>query len=457
VAGTSRGPTGPVVSPARACAFRVLRRVFEEGAYADRALNAEAAGLDGRDRALATALAYGAVQRRRTLDHVAAALSTRPLARLEPPVLAALRLGLLQILFLGGIAEHAAVHETVELAKVPGRPGGGGAPLVNAVLRRATREGPGIVAALDDATPAGAAISHSVPDWIAELWWDELGADRARGLLRAINQPAESALRVNTLRTTRAQVIERLPVPAHAAEALPEGVVLTGAFDAHASELFRAGEIMPQSRASMLVSRLLSPEPHERVLDLCAAPGGKTTHLAALMEGVGTVIAVERNPQRADGLRRTCRRMGADLVEVRVRDAATSQPATFDRVLVDPPCTGLGTLQSRPDLRWRTSPERLADVAALQARILAAGAAATRPGGTLVYSVCTISSAEGSRQIEQFLSRHGGWEADDLAATYPQWVAPDVGGTLQLLPGRDGTDGFFIARLRRSAQYQNPG
>ena len=174
------------VAPARACAYAVVRRVFEQGAYADRALAAEATGLDARDRALAMTLAYGTVQRRATLDHVIAALSNRPPEKLDAPVLAALRLGLLQLLFLDGVAEHAAVHESVELVKEQGR---GGAGLVNAVLRRATREGRAIVDAMDDHTPAGAAIRHSVPVWLAELWFSERGPEEARAMLGAVNQP----------------------------------------------------------------------------------------------------------------------------------------------------------------------------------------------------------------------------------------------------------------------------
>ncbi len=422
------------VAPARRCAFVVIRRVFEQGAYADRALQAESRGLDRRDRALAMALAYGTVQRRGTLDHVIAKLVSRPLKDLDPPVLAALRLGSFQLLFLGGVADHAAVNESVELVKREAR---GGAALVNAVLRRVVREGPGLLDALDDSTPAGAALRHSVPGWLAELWFDELGPEQARSLLRHVNDPAESALRVNTLVSDVAAVAEQLPVATEPDPALPEALVLAGPFDAHGSELFAAGAITPQSRASMRVVRTLAPESGERVLDLCAAPGGKTTHLAALMSDDGEIVAVERHPGRAEALRRMCVRMQTGCVHVITGDAAAPAPgAPFDRVLVDPPCSGLGTLQSRPDIRWRASPDSIAELALLQTRILTAAGAATAPGGTLVYSVCTISQAEGVRVVEAFLDVHPDFSAD--------------GAPVQLLPDRDRTDGFFIARLRRA-------
>ena len=271
-------------SPARACALAVIRRVFEDGAWADRALHGEAerAGLVPRERALATRLAYGTVQRRATLDHLIEHLAGRPVGRLEPLVLAALRLGLYQLAFADRVPPHAAVGETVELVKA-GSPGG--AKLVNAVLRRGAREARGLVAALPDGTPAEAALRHSYPAWMAELWFGALGPAEARALMAAMNEPAEAVLRANTLRTGAAELAERLPVRSAPAPGLPEGLTLEEPFDAFASPLWREGLFMPQSRAAMAVARVLAPRPGERVLDLCAAPGGKTTHLAALMRG----------------------------------------------------------------------------------------------------------------------------------------------------------------------------
>jgi 16S rRNA (cytosine967-C5)-methyltransferase len=425
---------GRRVTPSRACAFAVVRRVFERGAYADRALAAEAdsSRLSARDRALATQISYGTVQRRLTLDHIVERLSNREARKLDPPVLAALRIGLFQLLFLDGVAEHAAVNESVELAKLSGH---AGARLVNAVLRRAAREAPAMLEELDDSDPERAAIRHSVPRWLARQWWRELGSDEARALLRRINDPAPSELRVNTLRSDRQEVIARLPVAARPVPGLPEAVVLAGPFDVWSSELWREGVVMGQSSGSMRVSRVLSPRRGDRVLDLCAAPGAKTTHIAALEDGQGEIVAVERHAGRARALTETCKRMHAGGVQVKVADATeASLTPSFDRVLVDPPCSGLGTLQSRPDVRWRASPESIGELAELQLRILRAGAAATTVGGALVYSVCTISEAESEMVIERFLA-----DADDFSLEHQ----------MQLLPHRDGTDGFFIARLRR--------
>jgi 16S rRNA (cytosine967-C5)-methyltransferase len=394
-----------VTSPARRVAYTVVRRVFEEGAYADRALHGEAGALDERDRGLAKQLAFGTVQRRGTLDWVLDGLVEQ---RVEPGVRAALWLGLYQLLFLDGVAEHAAVAESVELAKPsPGH------RLVNAVLRRVQREGVELPA---DDEPAGAAVRHSHPEWLVRMWWDMLGPGETRALLAANNEPAETAVRVNTLVVPQGPAGVDLP-----GRREDDAIVLDGPFDLFGSELYGQGAITPQSRASQRVARVVDPQPGERVLDLCAAPGGKTTHVAALMRNRGEIVAVERHPGRAKALEETCRRMRASIVRVHVGDAreGAGGESGFDRVLVDPPCSGLGTLRSHPDLRWRATPEGIEAMAAEQDAILGAARRALAPDGRLVYSTCTISAREERLR--------GTWRT-------------------QLLPHRDDTDGFYIAR-----------
>ncbi len=388
------------ISPARRAAYAVIRRAAD-GAYADRALHGEARGLDPRDRALAKRLAFGTIQRRLTLDHV---IAQRTSGHLEPGVRAALQLGLFQLLFLDGVAEHAAIAEAVELAKPsPGH------RLVNAVLRRVQREG---VELPGDDTMAGAAIAHSHPEWLVRMWWETLGAAETRALLAANNEPAELALRVNPL-----VEFDLADIPGRREG---EAIVVDGAFDALAHPGWAAGAFTPQSRASQAVARIAGPQPGERVLDLCAAPGGKTTHLAALMGNRGEVVAVERNRQRARALRATAERMRTSIVHVVEGDAGSFRdPDGFDRVLLDPPCSGLGTLQSHPDLRWRMTPRAIGELAAEQDRLLAAARRALRPGGVLAYSVCTISPPE------------------------ERLASPTA---VRFLPHRDGTDGFYIAR-----------
>jgi 16S rRNA (cytosine967-C5)-methyltransferase len=409
------------VTPARRAAFAVVRRVFEQGAYADRAFHREAKDLEPRERAFAMQLAFGTVQRKLSLDHMIEQLA-RPVDDLDAPTVAALRLGLYQLAFLDGGGAHAVVGESVELAK---QGHGGGHKLVNAVLRRASRELPRLPA---DDTPAGASIAHSYPLWLVHLWFATFGPTDARALLRRGNEPAETALRANALVMTRDELAAKLPVATRIDDELPEALVVHGPFDAHGHELWRSGAYATQSRAAMLVARALDPQPGERVLDLCAAPGGKTTHLSELMRAEGSIVAVERHAGRAGALQRTAERMRATNVTVEVADAcgyATSE--RFDRVLVDPPCSGLGTLQSHPDLRWRVTPEAIETMAAAQHEILEAAANALRPGGTLVYSTCTLSPRENEQQAA----------ASSLRLESSRLV----------LPHRDRTDGFYIARL----------
>jgi 16S rRNA (cytosine967-C5)-methyltransferase len=434
---------------ARVCAYAVSRRVFERGAYADQALQSEARELDARDRALAMRLAYGAIQRRSTLDYLIERLAARPVTRLDAPLLAALRLGLYELLYLGGAPDRAVVADCVELSKT-GR--GAGHGLVNAVLRRAAREGAAaLLGDLRADTPEHAAIAHSHPEWIARLWWQELGAQDAVALMAADNEPGELALRVNTLRADPAAVAGELGAPTHADPELPEALVLDGPFDLHASRLWGTGAILAQSRAAMLVARALDPQPGERVLDLCAAPGGKSTHIAALMGDEGEVLAIERNRARAAELHDTAQRLHAHSVRVEISDAALPrrEGAVFDRVLVDPPCSGLGTLQARPDLRWRVTPEHVSEMAEVQAAILTAGAAALRPGGVLVYSTCTISPSENELLLERFLAQNHDFALEDLTNEQQIHTHPRAPKLLLTMPHRDRTAGFFIARMRR--------
>lgn len=444
---------GSRVSGPRRCAYRVLRRVSEQGAYADRAFRAEAerAGLGPRDRAFAQRLVYGAVQRRATLDHVLGALADRSVEAIDPPLRDALRLGLLQLVYLDAVPDHAAVDQTVELAGL-GRPAGRG--FVNAVMRRAAREARQVVAGLSADSPAEAAVLHSHPEWLVRLWWGSLGPEETRLLLERDNEPPESAVRANELLTTRAELrasLRRAGVRSRPAPGVPEGLVLEAPFDVHGSPLFEAGALIPQSRASMLAGRVLGPRPGERVLDLCAAPGAKATHIAALMRGRGTLVAVERHAGRCAELASNLRRMGAPWAEVRRADAASDPSGElFDRVLLDPPCSDLGVLQARPDARWRKTPAQIEDLAATQSSLLAAAAARVRPGGVLVYSTCTISPRENQERVEELLAARPDLAADDLGAEHPQFRHPAAPRCLQLLPHRDRTDGFFVARLRRA-------
>jgi 16S rRNA (cytosine967-C5)-methyltransferase len=448
-------------TPARRAAYEVLRRVFEDGAWADRALPAalRRAAVSERERPLAQRLAFGAVQRRGTSDHLIERFAERRMAKIDPPILAALRLGVYELVFSDGAA-HAAVDQAVELAKRAPR-GRRGAGLVNAVLRRAAREGRSAYEALGDATPGEAAVKHSYPEWILELWWRELGREGALGIAEAQNRPAETALRVNALRTTRdalmgdlrTEGVEAGPAPGPAPLDVPELLVVRGALGTPGTGAIERGLAVGQSRASAAAVALLDPKPGERVLDLCAGPGLKTTQIAARMRNRGTVRSVELREQRAEQIDRLAAKLGASIVDAMAGDASSGDLGEgYDRVLVDPPCSDLGTLASRPDARWRKREEDPARLARLQRSILARGAAALRAGGTLVYSTCTIAAAENEDVAGSVIEAENarlGLRADELGTAFPDLASARDPRFLQIRPDRDGTTGFFIARLQR--------
>jgi 16S rRNA (cytosine967-C5)-methyltransferase len=441
-----RRPAGDGVTPERAVALRTLERV-RGGAYADRAFAGEAAraGLDARVRARAHWLAFGTVQRRRTLDWLIDGALDRPEA-LEPRVRDVLRLGAYELAFSDGAPARATVDQAVRLARaLPGTPArrAARAGLANAVLRRLDREAAGRLESLGDRDPAAAALAHSAPDWIARRLFAALGPAGARGVLAAANHPAESALRWNPLRGPRASLEAELPPGWRGDPLLPEAVVLTAPFALEESAAWGRGRALGQSRASMLPARALDPRPAERVLDLCAAPGAKATHLAALARNGARVTAVELHPARAEILRGLARRLGAR-VDVVVGDArSVTLERGFDAALVDPPCTGLGTLSARPDARWRRREDSLGPLVELQRAVLERALQSVRPGGRVVYSTCTLLPEENEEAVAA-----AGAAVEDLTDRFPGLAHPRRAGALLTLPHRHGTDGFFVARLR---------
>ena len=393
-----------------------MLRVFEEGAYADRAFTAAAARLDARDLALAQELAYGTVRRMRTLDHAIEALGRRPLRKLDPPVRASLRLGAYQLGFTS-IAQHAAVNEAVELVRAARLERA--VAFTNAVMRRLAGGLRDLLDELPEGGPEEAALKHSYPDWVTSVFWRDWGRDEALALMRAQNEPPETVVRL-----VRGEI-----------DGEPAG--LPGAYRvARVDEQALAeGRLWPQSLGSQLAGLAVGSREGERTLDLCAAPGGKATQLA------GEVAAVELHEGRARELEANARRLGAANVRVVHADALALPPELdgFDRALVDAPCSGLGVLAARPDLRWRARP--LPD---LQLGLLRAASERTKPGGVIVYAVCTLNADENEAVIDE-----SGMEVDaTLADEWPEYRHPKRAEFLLTMPHRHRTSGFFVARLR---------
>jgi 16S rRNA (cytosine967-C5)-methyltransferase len=401
-----------MISPARRAAYEVLRRVFEQDAYADRAFRSAAEGLDARERAFAQRLAYGSVQRVRTLDHAIDTLGRRPTRKLDPPVRAALRLGAYQLGYTD-TAQHAAANESVELVRRARLERA--VPFTNAVMRRLTVG----IRPLLDSLPEGP-LKESYPDWIYETFVGVLGKDGAIRLMRAMNEPLETVVR-----------LVRGEPPAEAEETDVPGAYRVERVD---EALVAEGRIWPQSRGSQLAGLCVGSVDGERVLDLCAAPGGKTGQLR------GDVTAVEIDPARARELRENLATMGRADVTVVEADGTALPPELlgFDHALVDAPCSGLGVLAQRPDLRWRATP-----LPELQLALLRSAAQRVRPGGTLVYSVCTLNPDECEAVVDA-----SGLEILPLTEEWPAFAHPSRPEFLLTLPHVHGTSGFFVARLR---------
>jgi 16S rRNA (cytosine967-C5)-methyltransferase len=439
-------------TPARKIAFEVLLRVETGGAYASRALDAalaQAGALDPREAGLATELVYGTLRRALALDAALAPHSRRPLAELDPAARVALRLGAYQLLHLGTPA-HAAVGETVSLVKEVDH--GRAAGFVNAVLRALSRAPAPPVSPALAADPAGhVAAAEALPRWLAEEWVAWLGADEALALARGMNTPAPLCLRA----PDRDALLARLRAAGIAgspAARSPEGVVVAGGAVAAVARAAGGVPFQVQDEAAQLVTIFAAGDLRgrkARVLDACAAPGGKAFHLAELLGPGSEVVAIELHPRKADELAKEARRRGLG-VRVICADAARAIPGleegSFDAVLVDAPCAGLGTLRRHPELKLRREPGDLTRMAVLQAEILRAMARYARPGAPVTYSVCSLSRAEGPAIAAALIA--DGWRRAPPPADFPA-DALTQDGDLLTLPHRHGGDGFYACRLAR--------
>ncbi|MFQ5351645.1 MAG: 16S rRNA (cytosine(967)-C(5))-methyltransferase RsmB [Candidatus Binatia bacterium] len=428
----------------RGLAFEVLTRV-ETGAFADSTLGLllSRSDLDERDRALATVFVYGSLSRQLTLDYNLQYLCGRAPARLDRATLVALRLGLFQLFFLDKVPAYAAVNGSVELVRRRSPMATG---LVNAVLRRASREGPRRPPDGPDCERLAIETSH--PPWLVRTWLTQFGEQNALALMQANNQPAPTVVRSLKSRDDIVAVLNSGCPPdrpcAVSGRLAPDAIRLNGPVD--------CGSLAtPQSEASQLVSLFLAPRRGSRVLDACAAPGGKSAHLASLVGPQGKVVAVDPAPNAAERVANTLRRCALTNVEFHAGPVENfGRLAPFDFVLVDAPCSGLGTLRQHPEIRWRRRPTDIADLAAKQRRILDHAAALLRPGGDLVYSTCTLSATENDELIDGFLADNGTFRENVSSSLHPAVAAlVDRQGRLRTYPHLHGTDGFFAARLTK--------
>jgi 16S rRNA (cytosine967-C5)-methyltransferase len=442
----------------RQLASEILLKVEVRKAYADILLDQalKTPTLDDRDRALLTELTYGTLRWRGSIDGQLSRYLRQSLAKTDPLIRNLLRLSVYQLLFLDKIPDYAAVNEAVELAKIHG--GGKTAGLVNAVLRNFLRQQAGAdQVVIDDSSAKALAVTYSHPEWLVTRWINEFGTESAKALMRANNERAPLVLRVNLLKGTREKLLERFlaaGIDANPTPWSPQGIVLLSGPAVDKLPGFADGLFQVQGEASQLVTYLLSPVPGERILDACAAPGGKCAHIAEMMHDRGQLIAVDPAARGIAKIRENLSRLEHGSARAVQADSSEELPESlrspYDRILVDAPCSGLGTLRGHPEIKWQRNENDICRLSRLQAKILRRVAGYLRPNGVLVYATCTLTRDENEEVVEAFLAQHKEFELED-AARYLPGQAAHMGRDqfFVALPQRDNTDGFFTARLRK--------
>ncbi|NJL91103.1 MAG: 16S rRNA (cytosine(967)-C(5))-methyltransferase [Coleofasciculaceae cyanobacterium SM2_1_6] len=435
---------------ARQIAFNVLKLIGRQHLFTDVALDQQLrqGELTSVDRRLVTELVYGCVRRQRSLDFIIDQLAQKPAHKQPPDLRLILHLGLYQLRYLEQIPDSAAVNTTVQMAKDQGLQGL--ASFVNGLLRQYLRTG---VEFPQAQTIEGLGVAESFPDWIVELWLGNYGETATAELCHWFNQAPSLDLRINPLKTSIDKVITAFAgvgITATPIPHLPQGLRIKGSTGS-ITQLpgFTAGWWTIQDASAQLVSHFLDPQPGEVIIDACAAPGGKTTHIAELMQDQGTIWGCDR-PKRLSQLQQNCARLQLQSIQIQPGDSRDFPEfiGTADRVLVDAPCSGLGTLHRHPDIRWRQNLDRITKLNQTQQEILASAATWVRPGGELVYATCTLHPLENQLVIKDFLTQHPQWQI--VVPALGSIAAPfaNEAGWIEILPHQQDMDGFFMVKLK---------
>jgi len=433
----------------RQAAFWLLKKAGE-GAYINLELSQllNQRQITDQDRGFATELTYGCLKQQAWLDFFLQKWLTRPLEQLDHPVLIALRLGLYQIHFMDRIPAHAAVSETVDLIKEDAPYATG---LVNAVLHKALAQEDWTVRS-KKGKAGWLAITYSHPLWMIHRWLKRFGEEETEELLRSNQKTPQTYLRVNTLKISAEDLwksLQERQVPVRKSELLSECFLLDGPVQNIEEDLAR-GFVVIQDIGAMMIARVLDPQSGEMILDYCSAPGGKATHLAALMSNHGKVVALELHEHRVELIKRLANRTGATMIQTIQHDGTKpfGQPNSFDRILLDAPCSGTGVLGRKIDARWQKTYEQLAELTELQQALLKQAYACLKPGGTMVYSTCSLEWEENGKNLQWFLNEEPSATLESFKLPMPEeTLIPE--GYYTLLPQKLGGDGFFIAKIRK--------
>jgi len=438
------------IDKVRDAAIDVLLRVFERNVRLDDSLDRtlRRRPQSDRGRRFMTQLVYGTVRHKALCDHLLAGCLHQSIDDLPKPILAVLRMGVFQALFCDQVPFPAMVHTSVDLAKKRGH--AGTARLTNAVLKRVPQQLDGALSIDPSTDPIRyATVRYSIPEWIAERWHAERGAEGLLALSAAFNEQAPRTIRANALRTTPAHLqrtLEKAGFPSKSCTPVPDELTLAAGMPIK-TKSYLHGDFIFQDPASMIAGHVMDPQPGERILDLCAAPGGKSTHIAALADNKATVIAADQEPRRMNRLIENVERLGTTSVRIVCSDGLHPPfNGGFDRVLVDAPCSGLGTMRRHPDLKWRLKPTDIPRLAENQGTLLRAAADLCENGGLVVYSVCTFTPEE-TRSVVEAALPPGQFEEEDGPAWLEPWRVSR--GTYQTDPAVHSLDGFFLMRLRK--------
>ncbi len=430
-------------------AVDILRQA-EAGIFADTLLDRARPFFDQRDNAFILELVYGVLRNREKLDWLLDRFSKEPVASTDDWTRNILRLGAYQLLFLDKVPASAAVNTSTELAKTHGKKSG----YVNGLLRNLERKKNAIPPLKLDDPVKQLAILHSHPEWLVRRWVGRFGAERTARALEENNRPAPLVVRTNATRTTREKLLGSLKADgADAKETAYSavGIELVSSPGLTTLSAFRDGWFMVQDEAAQLVATMLAPKPGETVLDACAAPGGKATHLAEMMGNSGQVVALEGDKKRIPRIRENAARLGLTIIKPVLGDAALYKEGAYDKVLVDAPCSGLGVLRRHPDGRWTKTVKTIKEKQVIQKKVLANCAALVNPGGVLVYATCTTEPEENENVVNDFLAKHPEFSLDDPRQYLPASASKlnDVQGFFRTFPNATEMDGFFGARMRR--------